>query len=116
MKGGHMAIVGSGGVVGSVGDDQTRPTTPSQSNLLRRFVDEGDMLLGRFLQRSIGQRIYSDALKRVNDSVSLSEVYDICLAAILFDKILGLSRDDARIVAYAVVEKAVKEYLRSKLV
>ena len=100
---------------GSCDDAPVNVGTPFQPDLLKRFVDEGDMLLGRFLQRSIGQRIYGDARERVDSSVSLFEVYDICLAAILFDKTFGLSRDDARIVAYAVVEKAVRECLQKKL-
>ncbi|HXK40717.1 MAG TPA: hypothetical protein VJ046_01295 [Candidatus Paceibacterota bacterium] len=85
------------------------------SNLLRRFVDEGDLLLGRVLLKRMGQRIYSDAKERVGNSVNLFEVYDICLAALVFDKTFGLSRDDARIVAYALTEKAVKECLQEKL-
>lgn len=89
----------------------------AEQDLLRRSVDEGDILLGRILQTSKGRELYDNIRKGVD-----AELLDICLlydatcdALMDWTERRSFSSDDVRVITYMMMEKAVTDRLRRKL-
>lgn len=108
-----MGGLGSGGFDGDVGKHtKNLPKT----NLLRRFVDEGDMLLRRVLEKEEGRYVYDVVVRESIENDDIWRSYDVCYDRLLdyADK-LGLSSDSAKMVAWAMVKKAFDGIIYNKL-
>lgn len=95
-----------------------RENVAVEQNLFQRFVDEGDMLLGRALQTPKGRELYDNIKKGV-------ELLDIDFIDLLYDATYDalmdwterdlFASDDVKIITYMMMEKAVTDCLRRKL-
>lgn len=105
-----MGGIGSGGFDG----DTTSTAGQPKPNLLRRFVDEGDTLLGHTLETNKGREVYAEVREAVEqDDIFL--VYDRAYNALLYTEKHALTPDDAKILTCAMIQKAVLECIQKEL-
>lgn len=87
------------------------------TNLLRKFIDESDLLLGQVLETQKGREIY-DEVENDFEVDSALLVYGTAYKALVSyaDKTrFSLTDDDARIVAWAMVQKALTDVIHEEL-
>lgn len=94
------------------------PSQPNHPNLLKRFVDEGDLLLGRALETKTGRELYKKIKNHVFAGARLSVLYDYCVYLDTSNTNVWSvteSADDDKILVLKMIEKAVADFIQKQL-
>ncbi|MDP3793092.1 MAG: hypothetical protein Q8Q89_05210 [bacterium] len=87
-----------------------------EGDLLQRFVDDGDMMLGRALETDAGRDLYDRIRNRVRTGYDqFSVVYDFYYKEALCAKYSSLTTDDTKILVLKMIEKATADLIREQL-
>ncbi len=94
------------------------------NNLLQKFVDEGDMLLGCALEMEAGRKLYDRIRGQVVGGGQLSTIYRYFINLDTGSPDVGFlvcrsddvdTTDDAKILVLKMIEKAVADMIRQYL-
>lgn len=114
-----------GGVIIEGGGPTAQEMSEQCSNLFRRFVDEGDLLLGRALEMQAGRELYERIRNYVLGEARLSAVYDyfvyldfspVNVRFVVRSVPERVERDDDdKILVLKMIEKAVADFIQRKV-
>lgn len=93
--------------------DRDSPTVGecAEDDLLKRFTDEGDLLLGQALQLDSGRELYD----YVMNSISIGLHTTLGMSSLAVVSVAPTSSDDRRILVLKMIEKAVTDWTREQL-